>query len=224
MCLIHALNKKGSLKDMNRFVVIECVMTTTMYELLLVLLLLCMLRSTRAISLVPRYLHKTFPPHSCPVASVATVASVFVPSRLFMTSSSDEVTKAVAAAQAYRTSDKDGAGPATVFDKILSGEWPSNKVYEDDDCLAFRDIAPQAPVHIVIIPKDRNGLTQLSQAKTEAHKQMLGHLLFVAQQLGQQECPQGFRVVINDGEQGAQSVYHLHLHVLGGRQMEWPPG
>lgn len=198
-------------------------MTVTMYESLPVLLLLCLLRSTRAITIVPRYLHQTF----LAPASASSAASVTVRSRLFMTSSSDEVTKAVVAAaadQVWRNSDKDGAGPATVFDKILSGEWPSNKVHEDEHCLAFRDIAPQAPIHIVVIPKDRNGLTQLSQAKTETHKQMLGHLLFVAQQLGQQECPQGFRVVINDGEHGAQSVYHLHLHVLGGRQMEWPPG
>lgn len=85
------------------------------------------------------------------------------------------------------------------------------------------DINPQAPVHILVIPKNRDGLTMLSNAR-EDQKDILGHLLFVAQSVGKKECPNGFRLVINDGEHGAQSVYHLHIHVLGGRQMEWPPG
>ena len=85
------------------------------------------------------------------------------------------------------------------------------------------DIQPQAPVHIVVIPKNRDGLTKLSNARDD-QKDVLGHLLWVAQKVGKTECPEGFRVVINDGEHGAQSVYHLHLHVLGGRQMGWPPG
>jgi histidine triad (HIT) family protein len=134
---------------------------------------------------------------------------------------SDEVAKAQAAAAADVTVD-DAPAP-TVFDKILSGEWSSTKVYEDDECLAFRDVNPQAPTHVLIIPKDRDGLTQLSKA-TERHRAILGHLLLVAQQVGKTECPEGFRVVINDGVHGAQSVYHLHLHVMGGRQMGWPPG
>jgi histidine triad (HIT) family protein len=138
-------------------------------------------------------------------------------------SSSDEVDKAKEAAAAYKSSDADGAGPATVFDKILSGEWSSNKVYEDETAFAFRDITPQAPVHILVIPKERDGLTQLSKARAE-QEGLLGHLLYVAQEVGKKECPEGFRLVINDGEHGAQSVYHLHIHVLGGRQLEWPPG
>ncbi len=85
------------------------------------------------------------------------------------------------------------------------------------------DINPQAPVHIIVIPKHRDGLTKLSNAR-ENQKDILGHLMYVAQSVGKKECPDGFRIVINDGEHGAQSVYHLHLHVLGGRQMEWPPG
>lgn len=116
-----------------------------------------------------------------------------------------------------------GAGPETAFDNILSGKWPSNKVYEDDTVLAFRDINPQAPVHIIVIPKHRDGLTKLSNARDD-QEGILGHLMFVAQSVGKKECPEGFRVVINDGEHGAQSVYHLHLHVVGGRQMGWPPG
>lgn len=129
----------------------------------------------------------------------------------------DEVQKAQEAATLA-----DGGAP-TVFDKIISGEWSSDKIHEDDLCLAFRDITPQAPVHFLVIPKNRDGLTQLSKAR-EDQKALLGHLMFVAQELGQKECPEGFRISINDGKDGAQSVYHLHLHVMGGRQMAWPPG
>ena len=117
---------------------------------------------------------------------------------------------------------KDDA-PPTIFDKIISGAIPSTKVYEDDSVLAFRDVSPEAPTHILVIPKLRDGLTQLSRAR-EDQKGLLGHLLFVAQDVGKKECPDGFRLVINDGKDGAQSVYHLHVHVMGGRQMNWPPG
>lgn len=143
--------------------------------------------------------------------------------RFVMSAGNDEVEKAKEAAKEYKSSDLDGAGPPTVFDKILSGEWASKNVFEDDQCLAFRDISPQAPTHVLVIPKHRDGLTQLSKAR-EDQKGILGHLLYVAQKVGKEECPEGFRVVINDGEHGAQSVYHLHVHVIGGRQMEWPPG
>lgn len=111
----------------------------------------------------------------------------------------------------------------TVFDKLLSGEWPCDKVFEDDSVLAFKDVSPQAPVHMLVIPKKKDGLSQLSKAK-ESQEPLLGHLLYVAQQIGSEHCPEGFRIVINDGKDGAQSVYHLHLHVLGGRQLSWPPG
>ncbi|EFJ36715.1 hypothetical protein SELMODRAFT_76264, partial [Selaginella moellendorffii] len=110
------------------------------------------------------------------------------------------------------------------FDKILSKEIPSTIVYEDEKALAFRDINPQAPVHVVLIPKIRDGLTQLSKAE-EKHKDVLGHLLYVAKLIGEKEgLGDGYRVVINDGPLGCQSVYHLHLHILGGRQLKWPPG
>lgn len=134
-------------------------------------------------------------------------------------SSSDEVQKAQEAAAEVAA---DGA-PPTVFDKILSGEWSSDKIHDDEYCMAFRDISPQAPVHFLVIPKNRDGLTQIRNAR-EDQKPLLGHLLYVAQLLGQKECPDGFRITINDGKDGAQSVYHLHLHVMGGRQMQWPPG
>lgn len=124
---------------------------------------------------------------------------------------SDEVEKAKQQAAVA------SSGP-TVFDKILSGEWSSDKVYEDDKCLAFFDINPQAPVHIILIPKTRGNLTQLSLASSN-DKELLGHLLYVAQLVEKEHCEKGFRIVINDGQHGAQSVYHLHLHILGGRQM-----
>ena len=131
---------------------------------------------------------------------------------------SDEVQKAQEAAAANADT-----APPTIFDKLVSGEIPSDKVYEDDSVLAFRDIAPQGPVHICLIPKKRDGLTQLCKAR-EDQKAMLGHLMYVAGQIGAKECPKGFRIVVNDGADGAQSVYHLHLHIIGGRQMNWPPG
>ena len=80
------------------------------------------------------------------------------------------------------------------------------------------------PVHILVIPKQRDGLTQLSKAR-EDQAPLLGHLLYTAQAIAHQEkLDEGFRIVINDGKQGCQSVYHLHVHILGGRQMNWPPG
>ena len=113
----------------------------------------------------------------------------------------------------------------TFFDKLISKEIPSKIIYEDDQCLAFTDINPQGPVHFLVIPKDKDGLNRLSSAK-EHHKPLLGHLLYVSQQVAHEQglVPGGFRLVINDGQQGAQSVYHLHIHVIGGRQMGWPPG
>ena len=131
-----------------------------------------------------------------------------------MSGLSDEVAKAAVA--------KPSPSP-TIFDLIVSGKIPCNKVFEDDDVLAFRDIAPQAPVHVVVIPKRADGLSQLSLARDD-QQALLGKLMYRAGQIGRQECAEGFRVVVNDGVQGAQSVYHLHLHVLGGRQLGWPPG
>ncbi|GBG65322.1 hypothetical protein CBR_g50359 [Chara braunii] len=127
------------------------------------------------------------------------------------------------AAAATNVALKDTGAP-TIFDKIVKKEIPCTSVYEDDKCLAFKDISPQAPVHIVLIPKERDGLTQLSKAE-ERHKDILGHLLYVAQLVAKQQgLDEGFRIVINDGAQGCQSVYHLHIHIIGGRMMKWPPG
>ncbi|XP_073511223.1 adenosine 5'-monophosphoramidase HINT2 [Phyllobates terribilis] len=129
-------------------------------------------------------------------------------------SGSDEVQKAQRAAA-------QGASP-TIFSKILDRTLPADIIYEDDQCLAFRDVAPQAPVHFLVIPKVQ--IPRISQV-AQGDKELLGHLLVTASHLAQKEgLADGYRIVINDGQQGAQSVYHLHLHVIGGRQMRWPPG
>lgn len=135
----------------------------------------------------------------------------------------DEKAAALKAA-AVKAKDAAEAGEPTLFDKIISKQIPSTVVYEDESVMAFRDISPQGPVHIILIPKDRDGLTQLSKAE-ERHTEVLGHLLVTAAKVARQEgLKEGFRLVINDGVQGCQSVYHLHLHLIGGRQMNWPPG
>ncbi|WCJ28682.1 Adenosine 5'-monophosphoramidase HINT1 [Euphorbia peplus] len=116
------------------------------------------------------------------------------------------------------------SGAPTIFDKIIAKEIPSSIVYEDDKVLAFRDINPQAPVHVLVIPKFRDGLTELGKAEAR-HSEILGQLLYAAKIVAEKEgILDGFRVVINNGAGACQSVYHLHLHVMGGRQMKWPPG
>jgi histidine triad (HIT) family protein len=140
----------------------------------------------------------------------------------FMSTDNSEVDAAVAAAS---TDPAVNPYAPTFFDKIVSKQIPANIIYEDDLALAFRDINPQGPVHFLVIPKDKDGLNRLSNAR-EDHKALLGHLLYTAQVVARQEglVPGGFRTIINDGPDGAQSVYHLHIHVIGGRQMTWPPG
>jgi len=117
---------------------------------------------------------------------------------------------------------RDGA-PPTLFDKILSKEIPSEMVYEDDVCYAFRDINPVAPTHVLIIPKARDGLTGLGAATSE-HAATLGHLMVAAAKVAKQEGLDDFRLVSNNGVSACQSVFHLHLHVIGGRDLTWPPG
>ena len=110
----------------------------------------------------------------------------------------------------------------TIFLKIINREIPADIVYEDDLCLAFRDVTPQAPVHVLLIPKKPIvSLRQLDPVDAE----LCGHLLLtvpkVADILG---LDGGYRTVVNTGADGGQSVYHLHIHILGGRPMAWPPG
>lgn len=111
----------------------------------------------------------------------------------------------------------------TIFQKIIDREIPADIVYEDDQVLAFRDIAPQAPVHLLIIP--RTPLARLDEASAE-HQALLGHMLLVASSLARAEgvAESGWRLVTNSGADGGQSVDHLHLHLLGGRALGWPPG
>ena len=111
----------------------------------------------------------------------------------------------------------------TLFEKIIAREIPADIVYEDDLVVAFRDIKPQAPTHILIVP--RKPIPRIGAATAEDHR-LLGHLLLkaaeVAARLGLKET--GYRLVINNGRDGGESVPHLHCHILGGRPMAWPPG
>ncbi|MCS7030448.1 MAG: histidine triad nucleotide-binding protein [Gloeomargarita sp. SKYG116] len=110
----------------------------------------------------------------------------------------------------------------TVFGRIIRKEIPATIVHEDEHCLVIQDINPQAPVHLLVIPKEP--IPRISEAQPE-HQALLGHLLLTAKQVAQaHNLTQGYRLVINDGPQGGQTVYHLHIHVLGGREMGWPPG
>jgi Diadenosine tetraphosphate (Ap4A) hydrolase and other HIT family hydrolases len=111
----------------------------------------------------------------------------------------------------------------TLFEKIIDREIPATVVYEDDLVLAFRDIKPQAPTHVLVIPK--KPIPRIAEAKPEDHK-VLGHLLLkaaeVANQLGLTQS--GFRLVFNNGPDAGEAVPHLHCHIIGGRKMSWPPG
>lgn len=110
----------------------------------------------------------------------------------------------------------------TIFKKIIDGELPAKIVYDDEHCLAFQDVNPQAPTHFLVIP--RKEIPSLADASKE-DQELLGHLLLVADKVARQEgLAEGYRTVINIGENGGQTVPHLHIHVLGGRRLTWPPG
>ena len=112
---------------------------------------------------------------------------------------------------------------STIFKKIIDKEIPAEIVYEDDHCLAFKDIDPKAPVHVLIIPKKEIASLALV---SDGDKELLGHMLVkaaeIAKDLGVSES--GYRLVLNTNKEGGQEVFHLHMHLLGGRQMTWPPG
>ncbi len=111
----------------------------------------------------------------------------------------------------------------TLFEKIRDREIPATILFEDDRCLAFRDISPQAPQHILIIPREAIPRIGLARAENEA---LLGHLLLKAAEVARSEglADTGYRLVINNGPDGGEAVPHLHVHLLGGRQLLWPPG
>lgn len=110
----------------------------------------------------------------------------------------------------------------TLFQRIADGEIPAKLVHQDDRCVAFHDIAPQAPCHILVVP--REPLARVAQA-TAAHAELLGHLLLVAARVAaDQGLRDGYRLVVNNGRHGGETVPHLHVHLLGGRPLAWPPG
>jgi histidine triad (HIT) family protein len=113
----------------------------------------------------------------------------------------------------------------TLFEKIIAREIPADIVHEDELCLAFHDISPQAPAHILVIPK--KVIPRVGEA-VEEDREVLGHLLLtagkIATDLGVNSSDEGFRLVINNGKNGGEAVPHLHIHLLSGRQMQWPPG
>jgi len=109
----------------------------------------------------------------------------------------------------------------TIFGKILRGEIPCNEVFRDDQCLAFRDVQPQAPVHILVIPQ--KPIPSLKEAGKE-DKELLGHLLLIGAQIAKKEGLTSWRTIINTGSEAGQTVFHLHVHIIGGRDLSWPPG
>lgn len=116
-----------------------------------------------------------------------------------------------------------GAMEKTLFQRIADKELPATLVYEDDQVVAFKDIDPQAPTHLLIVP--RKPIPRIAEAEPNDHK-VLGHLLLKAADLARQVGldKTGYRLVINNGPHGGEAVPHLHVHILGGRQMKWPPG
>lgn len=109
----------------------------------------------------------------------------------------------------------------TLFKKIIDGEIPCDKVYEDDEVFAFRDINPAAPVHILVIPKKE--IVNLFDAE-EDDALLLGRLLLTARKIAEAEGLADFRLVANNGAGAGQSVFHMHMHIIGGRELSWPPG
>lgn len=112
---------------------------------------------------------------------------------------------------------------SSIFTKIINKEIPAAIVYEDDKCIAFRDIDPKAPVHILLVTKKE--IPSMAEV-TDDHKELLGHLMVTASRIAKDHgiSDSGYRIVINTNKEGGQEVYHVHMHILGGRQMEWPPG
>lgn len=111
----------------------------------------------------------------------------------------------------------------TLFDKILAGEIPNETVYEDEDVLAFKDINPQAPVHVLVIPKQKlEGFDALADQSHDQVGKLFQKAALIARKLGLAQ--DGYRIVVNHGEHGQQTVKYIHLHILGGRPLNWPPG
>lgn len=114
------------------------------------------------------------------------------------------------------------SGEKTIFKKIIDREIPADIIYEDELCLAFNDVNPQAPVHVLVIPKQEISSMAHLQDSDQA---LVGHLLLTVGKLAKQlGLESGYRTIVNTGKEGGQTVDHLHLHLLGGRSLHWPPG
>ena len=109
----------------------------------------------------------------------------------------------------------------TIFSKIIKEEIPCEIIYKDDKCIAFNDINPQAPIHILIIPK--KPIESLSSLDKE-DSALMGHLLLIVKQIAEDKQLKNWRTVINTGSESGQTVFHLHIHIIGGRKLSWPPG
>ena len=108
-----------------------------------------------------------------------------------------------------------------IFEKIINKEIPADIVYEDKECIAFKDINPQAPVHILLIPKKKISSTQEIQPQDQ---ELMGHLMVKISEIAKKLNLSSYRLVVNTGESAGQTVFHLHIHILGGRKLGWPPG
>lgn len=109
----------------------------------------------------------------------------------------------------------------TIFTKIINKEISADIVYEDDKCLAFKDINPQAPVHVLLIPKKE---ISSAQEITEGDKELMGHLMIKIPEIAKKLGLSTYRLAVNTGQDAGQTVFHLHIHILGGRKFSWPPG
>ena len=109
----------------------------------------------------------------------------------------------------------------TIFTKIINKEIPAKIIYEDEHCLAFEDINPQAPIHVLLIPKKE---IPSSQEITKADQNIMGHLMVKIPEIAKKLNLSSYRLVINTGENAGQTVFHIHIHILGGRKLNWPPG
>ncbi|KAI6192893.1 HIT domain-containing protein [Aphelenchoides fujianensis] len=147
-----------------------------------------------------------------------TILRVFAPLRV----SRFVLTTRKVASEVDKAQTANSKPEETIFDKIIRKEIPAKIILEDEHLLAFHDVAPQAPVHFLVIPKKPIRMLEKAEASDEA---LLGRLLLAAERAAKSlKLADGYRVVINNGKHGCQSVYHLHVHVLGGRQLGWPPG
>ena len=143
-------------------------------------------------------------------------------SRVFKYKSCQQLTRRNLSDEVSKAKQTIPSSQPTIFSKIISKEIPAKIIHEDEKCMCFHDVSPQAPIHFLVIPK--KPIPQLSKAE-DSDSELLGYLLNTARRVASKlELEEGYRVVINNGVNGAQSVYHLHIHVLGGRQMNWPPG